>query len=74
MQAAVRLLSCETPGTIRRRLAAAAACALGAVLPAWPRPAVVTNVTVRTRAANNPAPKVWYRAPEDDRSERRRNA
>ncbi len=26
--------------------------------------AVTTNVTVHTRAANNPAPKVWYRVPE----------
>ncbi len=26
--------------------------------------AIVSNVTVRTRAANNPAPKVWYRVPE----------
>ncbi len=26
--------------------------------------AVTTNVTVRTRAAHNPVPKVWYRVPE----------
>ena len=26
--------------------------------------AVTANVTVRTRAAHNPAPKVWYRVPE----------
>ncbi len=27
-------------------------------------PAIVSNVTVRTRAVNNPTPKVWYRVPE----------
>ena len=26
--------------------------------------AIVSNVVVRTRAASNPAPKVWYRVPE----------
>ncbi len=31
-------------------------------------PALITNVTVRTRAASNPAPKVWYRVPEGYRA------
>ena len=49
---------------IKRCLVVAAVHVPGAVFPACPRPALVTNVTVRTRAANNPAPKVWYRVPE----------
>ncbi|MBR4616344.1 MAG: hypothetical protein IKO55_12115, partial [Kiritimatiellae bacterium] len=41
-----------------------AICFLAAILPARSHSALVTNMTVRTRAANNPAPKVWYRVPE----------
>ena len=34
------------------------------VVTLYADPAFVRNVTVRTRAANNPAPKVWFRVPE----------
>jgi len=36
--------------------------------------AIVSNVAVRTRAAHNPAPNVWYRMLEKDRSERYKGA
>ena len=34
------------------------------VVTLYADPAFVRNVTVRTRAVNNPVPKVWYRVPE----------
>ena len=34
------------------------------VVTLYADPAFVRNVTVRTRAANNPAPKVWFRVPD----------
>ena len=39
-------------------------CLASFALAAFANSALVSNVTVRTRAANNPRPTIWYRVPE----------